>query len=216
MNKRQAKKQKKKINKRLIEEYPFLLPRNCWSGKVLDGFDYTFTELNAMPIGWRKAFGKQLLEDVKKELVKNDLLENYRIMQIKEKFGTLRWYDNGATQGLNDILMKYEHISQFTCIECGKVNVPIFNHGWIEPYCCSCFNRYIKGFQKRASKYDKTILDKEYKIEDYIREPANLTRTFIVNRYSKGESTNIEYDVSSILIRMGVDINNIPISEKKE
>ena len=34
MNKRQKKKQIKMKNKKLIKKYPFLLPRNVWTGKV--------------------------------------------------------------------------------------------------------------------------------------------------------------------------------------
>lgn len=47
----------------------------------------TYTELDSMPIGWRKAFGLQMCKDIKKELKKHNYLYKYRITQIKEKFG---------------------------------------------------------------------------------------------------------------------------------
>ena len=57
-------------NRNLIERFSFLLPRNCWTGKVPEDYDYSYTELDAMPDGWRKTFGEQLCEELKAELVK--------------------------------------------------------------------------------------------------------------------------------------------------
>lgn len=48
----------KEYNKQLVEKYPFLLPRNRWTGKVQEDYDYSYTELDGMPDGWRKAFGE--------------------------------------------------------------------------------------------------------------------------------------------------------------
>ena len=36
---------------------------------------------------------------------------------------------------MEDILTKYEDISQYTCVVCGRINVPIFDDGWISPFC---------------------------------------------------------------------------------
>lgn len=98
----------------------------------------TYTELDHMPTGWRKAFGIQMCKEIKKELKKYNYLYKYRIMQIKEKFGTLRWYDNGSPDGcVNNIISKYEDISYHTCIVCGKPATKI-SKGWISPYCDNC------------------------------------------------------------------------------
>ena len=97
----------------------------------------TYTELDDMPDGWRKAFGIQMCKDIRKALIKCGgfkLLFKYRIMQIKEKYGTLRWYDAISPHEVFDITMKYEDISAKTCIICGK---PATKKaiGWISPYC---------------------------------------------------------------------------------
>ncbi len=47
----------KESNQKLIERFPFLIPRNRWTGKVPEDYDYSYTELDSMPDGWRKAFG---------------------------------------------------------------------------------------------------------------------------------------------------------------
>ena len=98
----------------------------------------SYTELDDMPDGWRKAFGIQMCKEIKNELKKYNYLYKYRIMQIKEKFGTLRWYDNGSPNGcVNPIIIKYENISGRTCIVCGKPATKI-SKGWISPYCDQC------------------------------------------------------------------------------
>jgi hypothetical protein len=88
----------KESNQKLIERFPFLIPRNRWTGKVPEDYDYSYTELDSMPDGWRKAFGEQMCEDIRDELVHAEYLNQYRISQIKEKYGTLCWYDFGCTE----------------------------------------------------------------------------------------------------------------------
>lgn len=110
----------KESNQKLIERFPFLIPRNRWTGKIPEDYDYSYTELDSMPDGWRKAFGEQMCEDIREELVRAEYLDQYRITQIKEKYGTLCWYDFGCTERmLRDIIPKYERLSARTCIRCG-------------------------------------------------------------------------------------------------
>jgi hypothetical protein len=122
-----------KKNRELVARYPFLLPRNRFTGEVSKDYDYSYTELDDMPTGWRNLFGEKMCEEIKKAL--GSELENYRIMQIKEKFGSLRWYDNGASQEVYDIISKYERLSEITCISCGEPATIITSKGWISPYC---------------------------------------------------------------------------------
>lgn len=111
----------KESNQKLIERFPFLIPRNRWTGKIPEDYDYSYTELDSMPDGWRKAFGEQMCEDIREELVRAEYLDQYRITQIKEKYGTLCWYDFGCTERmLRDIIPKYERLSARTCIRCGN------------------------------------------------------------------------------------------------
>lgn len=94
------------------------------------------TELDAMDTGWRKAFGIQMCKEIRAALLSHgwSYLFKYRITQIKEKFGELRWYDEFSTQDVQDIINKYEDISRHTCIVCGKPATKI-SKGWICPFC---------------------------------------------------------------------------------
>lgn len=96
----------------------------------------SYTELDAMDKGWRDAFGLQMCKEIRAALLKHGwkYLFKYRITQIKEKYGTLRWYDLNSTQEIQDIINKYEDISYRTCVVCGKPATKI-STGWICPYC---------------------------------------------------------------------------------
>lgn len=141
----------KRRNRELCEKYPFLIPSNRWTGKrITDGagywaqepdvipeYDYDFTELDSMPSGWRKAFGTQLCDELKAELESAGYMDKYRITDIKEKYGGLRWYDNGNTSKGHEIISKYEDMSYRICIKCGKPATRVTT-GWISPYCDDC------------------------------------------------------------------------------
>lgn len=143
-------------NKELCKKYPFLIPRNRWTGQISEDYDYSWTELDAMPKGWRKAFGDQMVKDLDEALGK--FRDEYRIAQIKEKYGTLRWYDFGGTKESHDIILKYELLSQVTCIDCGKPATKI-SMGWISPYCDECFYKLHKESANYTAIVDGKIVD---------------------------------------------------------
>lgn len=138
----------------------------------------TYTELGAMPVGWRKAFGMQICKDIRHALIytvidKENItwktpgkrikayitgfkyLFNYRITQIKEKFGGLRWYDERSTEAVHNIIDKYESISYNTCIHCGKP-AEYMTTGWISPYCADCLSEDEKQTAKKLNKQNGT------------------------------------------------------------
>ena len=110
-----------------------------WPGspESVPKYDYEYTELDDMPDGWRAAFGEQLCEELKNELVRSGHIDRYRITQIKEKYGTLHWYDRGNTDHGFKIILKYVSLSARTCICCGKPATRITTW-WISPYCDDC------------------------------------------------------------------------------
>ena len=74
------------------------------------------------------------------ELVKNLIDElitagwDKQICQIKEKFGTLRFYVNSASDECYEIISKYEKLSSTVCESCGEPGV-IRQGGWIQTLC---------------------------------------------------------------------------------
>ena len=138
--------EKKQFNRELCEKYPWLIPTNRWTGEIIEDYDYDYTELDAMPDGWRIAFGDQMVEELNQELVRGGFVNDYRITQIKEKFGGLRWYDNGNTEEGYNIIHKYESLSRKTCICCGKP-AKYITLGWICPFCEDCIEDVEDGYK---------------------------------------------------------------------
>lgn len=100
---------------------------------------YFYNYYYAIPSGWRKSFGIQFYKELKHALKEagSNVYKNYRIHDVKEKFGTLRHYDYRGTRDTDKIVNKYEYISAYTCINCGKL-ATVRTTGWICPYCDNC------------------------------------------------------------------------------
>ena len=120
--------------------YDFWYKAIIWfDTKVLDKILFlpSYTELDAMEPGWRKAFGIQMCKEIRRQLIKEKKLFKWRIVQLKEKFSGMRLYSNFASDELYNIIDKYVQISYRTCGVCGKPATKI-SKGWIYPYCDDC------------------------------------------------------------------------------
>lgn len=132
-------------NRLLCQRYPFLTPRDRWTDEVCYDDPYDpglddWTLLDDMPKGWRIAFGEQMCEEIRNALLESggeDALNAYRIEQIKEKYGALRWYGNSTDKKVLDIIDHYEDLSEETCIRCGKHATQV-SCKWISPFCDDC------------------------------------------------------------------------------
>lgn len=148
-------------NKKLIDRYPWISPVN-WHWKRIPSYD--FTMYDDVPKGWKRAFGKIMLEEYREALIRCNYLDKFQWIQVKEKYGTLRLYSNAAPKEVSDLESKYDHISGYFCIECGRMNVPVLTGGWVEPLCEDCYNKRIAR-QKR--RYEKEYPDREFKYTPY-------------------------------------------------
>ena len=176
-------------NKELIEKYPFLFPRNVWTDKEIEGYDYSWTLYDEIPIGWRIAFGEMLLEDLKESLVKYNCLEEFRFSQIKEKYGQLCLYNFGAPEETHDIIRDYEVISQYVCIHCGSPYACIVNdYGWYLPACKCCWDKQQK---KRENDGLNTISYEMVK-----SDVCEIPNTYSYKYYSGDEVKEVTVDIS--------------------
>lgn len=187
----------------LINKYPFLMPKywnpNTMQYEVDKDYKYTFTLLDEMPDGWRKAFGEMMCEEIYNALIECGGLDDYKIEQIKEKFGQLRWYSYPSYKKVERIINKYSVLSENICIICGKPDVPMTHNGWDSPYCKKCFTTpsdwYKKEHQDEIDRWVKIHIEDW---EEYNKEENNRMRdSYTIIRWSKDKGEErITYDIS--------------------
>ena len=148
-------------NKKLIARYPWIRPVD-WHWRSIKGYD--FTMYDDVPAGWKRAFGKIMLEDYREVLSKNGFINKFQWVQVKEKYGTLRLYSNAAPKEVLELETKYDYISRHVCISCGRLNVPMLIGGWVEPLCENCYN---KSIAKNKSWHEKNCKDRNFVYTPY-------------------------------------------------
>lgn len=129
----------KMTKEEIIKRWPFYVPRNAWTGEIQEYDDEetrnNYTLIEDIPTGWWIAFGEQMSDELKAALGK--YVNDFRFLQIKEKYGTLRLYGAAAPKEANDVINKYEELSSKTCFFCGD-SAKWYSNGYILPYCDKC------------------------------------------------------------------------------
>ena len=210
MTKKERKRKKKlqTYNRKLIDQYPWLMPRSVWTGKPLKDYDYTWIEWGWTK-GWDKAFGKMFMEELGAAIKEAGLEKRFLIYQIKEKFGSARLYSNGITEKINRIIHNYEQVSEGICIRCGKPDVPMINDGWYSPWCYECFRRnykrreawFLENHPEETPSTEEVIREKYEKF--IVQEPDEdgkyrIPDTYTVRCFSKEGNTEEVRDISYI------------------
>ena len=122
------------LNRQLFEAYPWM---------KAEEFDVPMFEY--IPVGWRKGFGMQLIEELQaayEELTEEEK-EEFFFVQIKEKYGSLRMYPSIFNNTISNIVNKYEKLSEQTCIHCGKPGNEYWHNGWVAPFCQDHYEQFF-------------------------------------------------------------------------
>lgn len=141
----------KNANKILVDEFPFIGMHDPWTGEILEDYDYYHTWLDDIEPGWKKTFGLDLCIELKEALLKDNSLDKFQFMQIKEKFGGLRLYSSGYEENTKNALTKYEELSYYICGHCGRQATKV-STGWIYPFCDKCAER-INGKTEKIENF---------------------------------------------------------------
>ena len=139
--------------RKLIKVYPYLMPRNVWTDEVIDDFDYSHIRGEwELPPGWFRLF-LLYCKNLKPILSENDYADKFRFTQIKEKYGRLRMYDNGAPTDGHNLESVFGVMSGCICEICGR-KATYETHGWIDVYCKEHSEKthYKKSRIRRKSK----------------------------------------------------------------
>ena len=74
-----------------------------------------------------------------------------RASQVKEKFGTLRFYMSSHLDGMDELIDEAERKSEVTCENCGKSGESRGDLGWVLTLCDGCHRSHKKS-QKWKTK----------------------------------------------------------------
>lgn len=143
--------------------------------------DCKYLDPDDVPVGWKNWI--ILLDQDIQQLVDAGLIQNFKVEQMKEKFGELRLYfdadgDADSLSKLHDLIDDYAHVTSYTCAYCGTFPAEYQTTGWIYPVC--------EAHNWKANRVVKVA-------------PFNPVRKGIL--YNKDGKTEYERDTSSIIER---------------
>ena len=115
---------------------------------LMDDYDWIDETICGLDAGWAIAFGAELINDM--EIAKkntyippdendedNAFDSKFKLVQIKAKCGSLRFYADGMTEAMFTVASVYEIIAYHACIKCGNIQ-NIANDEWSQPICRQC------------------------------------------------------------------------------
>ena len=103
---------------------------------------------NLMPFGFECGNGWfNLIYELSDKISKLD--PNCKAVQVKEKFGGLRFYTGATTKEVYDLISEYESKSYKTCEDCGDTKTAKRRStGWIYTLCNKCWKE-LKNYRKK-------------------------------------------------------------------
>jgi hypothetical protein len=137
---------KKEFDEALVRDFPNLYrQRNgdlhttamCWGFECGNGWEPIIRNLS-----------RELEAEILKEPESDR--ESLCASQVKEKFGTLRFYMHSETEEMSKIIRYYEEKSETTCEECGAKG-QLRGGGWLKTTC----KEHSNG--QKAIKYKKSF-----------------------------------------------------------
>lgn len=179
MNKKELERKAKRIekNKALLDKFPILYP--YWEKETEPGrepYDYSYTMLDFVCIGWQKAFLDtcQEIQDYLKR--KNIPLDQFYFVELKEKYGRLDITADG--DALND-----KHLSEWLwhadtkfmlyCPHCGKPTKYCTLGAYVLYLCPECAKKV--NVETRLLTAEDIPYFTEYKYDE--KNPTNVIKT---------------------------------------
>ena len=126
-----------KLDKKLVKDFPILYQQRhsdmsktamCWGFECGDGWEPLIRKLS------------EKIETYNKENPGSPVIA----VQVKEKFGGLRFYITGAPEWIHDLINKAENKSYAVCEMCGKPGEER-STGWILTLCDECYQKRLQS-----------------------------------------------------------------------
>lgn len=150
-------------------KYPWARLMNLYTGKVYKNKH----AIEDLPEGWRLAFGHIMFEELDAAVKRAGVENSFIFNQVKEKLGMLKIYHNQPRNSeIEMIVKKYEYLSRFICIRCGRPNVPIVFSPWIRPMDEDCYRKTehcCHDDYPELTKDSPSIMPRVLEWEEYVR-----------------------------------------------
>ena len=156
---------KQELDKLLCEKYPkMMVNRNkdmketcmCWGFECGDGWFNILDQLMGNiqhHIDWNN-------QNFEKGYKQYKQVAQVTLDQVKEKFGTLRFYYTGGDDEISGMVRMAESMSGVTCEECGNPGERR-GGGWVHTFCEPCEIKREEAINKAAEEYEFKKLLKE-------------------------------------------------------
>ena len=115
---------KRELDKKLFDRFSFFKPKKSLMESLM-GFGFECDD------GWFDII-YSLCEEVEK-VVKD--IEEFEVIQVKEKFGSLRFYTNFSNDEIHKLVGEASKKSQRTCEICGKEGILCDKNSWVKTLC---------------------------------------------------------------------------------
>jgi len=136
------------LQKQLYDKYPKIfcqkdLPKTetcmCWGIDCLDGWHWLIDNLCCAIQKYCDSHNEMArIRNKARQMETEDELQ-VEAVQVKEKFGGLRFYVNSADDEVYGMISLAEHMSYNICENCGSIENIQQTGGWIKSLCPKCF-----------------------------------------------------------------------------
>ncbi len=125
---------RKELDEALMKDFPLTFSRDAFGREPWSMFGFECSD------GWEPSIRlaaehlEPLIQKAKEDDPEGYDAGYYRTSQLKEKFGTGRWYLSGGTEAMHDIVEKWEDATCSICETCGKPG-ELRGRGWLYTAC---------------------------------------------------------------------------------
>jgi hypothetical protein len=134
----------KQLEQSLFNKYPTLFP----NGRDVDPMESLICFGIECDDGWYELINKLCYDLVGLSSGGNECV----VVQIKEKFGGLRFYVHGNNDAINSFISKAEKKSYTICETCGKKGKVRSDLFWIQTLCNEHYKKTLLKIKQQKSK----------------------------------------------------------------